>query len=269
MPELPEVETTQRGIAPHILNQLITKVIIRDKRLRWPIPDNLAHVLIGHKIESIQRRGKYILLNNGHGHVILHLGMSGRIHILPTQTPAKKHDHVDIVFNEKCLRFTDPRRFGCVLWTTEDPQYHPLLANLGPEPLSDAFDAGYLYARSRKRTLTIKSFLMNSHIVVGVGNIYANEALFLAGIRPQLAAGKISRARYVDLVFHIKQVLTKAIELGGTTLRDFTASDGKPGYFQQQLYVYGRGGQACIKCGNTLKEIRMHQRSTVYCARCQ
>jgi formamidopyrimidine-DNA glycosylase len=270
MPELPEVETTGRGIAPWVEGQCVTAVQVRHAGLRWPVPPELARTLPGQRIRSVTRRGKYLLLQTDAGHVLIHLGMSGSLRIVEAATEVKKHDHVDICLaSGKVLRFHDPRRFGCILWLTQDPQQHPLLAELGPEPLSEAFDADYLFARSRKRSAPVKQFIMDSHVVVGVGNIYANEALFLAGILPSRKAGSISKARYVRLVAAIRQVLADAIRSGGTTLRDFVGGDGKPGYFKQSLHVYGRGGENCRRCAAQLTEIRQGQRATVYCARCQ
>lgn len=269
MPELPEVETSKRGISPHLINQKVSEIIIRQPRLRWPIPNDIQH-LIGHKIQNVTRRAKYLLLESTPGTAILHLGMSGSLRIVDKKTLPKKHDHVDIILsNNKCLRLTDPRRFGALLWTEADPFQHVLLSHLGPEPLSDAFSGGYLYRASRKRSINIKQFIMDSKIVVGVGNIYANEALFLAGIHPEREANTISQKRYALLAETIKQVLQAAIEVGGTTLRDFQASDGKPGYFKQQLLVYGRGKLTCSQCTKTLQEIRINQRTTVYCPSCQ
>lgn len=269
MPELPEVETSRRGILPHIKGQVISSVIIRKATLRWPIPAELSHYLAKQRILDVTRRGKYLLLHTRKGYAILHLGMSGRLRILPSEQPAQKHDHVDICFTHGlCLRFTDPRRFGALLWTN-DPNNHPLLAELGVEPLTKQFTADYLFQLSRKRSLTIKQFIMDSHIVVGVGNIYANEALFSAGIHPKRAAGRITLQRYQQLVIAIKAILKQAIQRGGTTLRDFQNSAGKPGYFQQQLQIYGRQGQACLQCKDILREIRLSQRSSVYCPTCQ
>ena len=270
MPELPEVETTRRGITPHLLNNTITRVVVRERRLRWPIPEVLETALRGQSIASVERRAKYLILNFRRGHVLLHLGMSGSLRVLPMTTPIRKHDHVDLeLSNGYCLRFTDPRRFGALLWTTDPPAQHPLLQHLGPEPLSDAFSATRLYTLSRGRQAPVKTFIMDSKIVVGVGNIYANEALFHAGISPMRAAGRISLARYEILVTAIRQVLEAAIEQGGTTLRDFVGSDGNRGYFRQQLTVYDRAGLSCINCGATVRMCRLGQRSTYYCAHCQ
>jgi formamidopyrimidine-DNA glycosylase len=270
MPELPEVETTRRGIESHLSGQAVHQVIVRDHRLRWPVDKILESRLPGQRITSITRRGKYLLLNTAAGTLIIHLGMSGSLRVLPCDTAVLKHDHVDIVFADRqCLRLRDPRRFGSVLWTEVDPMQHDLLKDLGPEPLSDDFNDEYLYTASRKRKVAIKQFIMNSHIVVGVGNIYANEALFMAGIKPSLAAGRLSKPRCRALVQAIKTVLNNAIEQGGTTLRDFTASDGNPGYFQQQLNVYGRAGEPCRRCGSPIKSTQQGQRATYYCPRCQ
>ncbi|MDB6060025.1 MAG: formamidopyrimidine-DNA glycosylase Fpg [Verrucomicrobiaceae bacterium] len=270
MPELPEVETTRRGIEPHLRGQRVARVIVRHPQLRWPIPTDLAAQLTGHVISEVQRRAKYLLLPFAHGQLIMHLGMSGSLRIVPAAQPVKKHDHVDIELSSgQALRFTDPRRFGAVLWQPTDTELHPLLADLGPEPLTDEFNGAYLFERSRGRSAAVKTFLMDGHIVVGVGNIYANEALFSAGIRPDRAAGKISLARYEALAQEVKVVLARSIKQGGTTLRDFVGGDGNPGYFRQQLQVYGRGGEACVICATVLDEVRLGQRSTVYCRRCQ
>lgn len=270
MPELPEVETTRRGIEPHIKGRKVKQLIVRQAKLRWPIPEELSAILPGEKIIDVQRRGKYLLLGARQGTLIIHLGMSGSLRVLNSKIEPGKHDHVDLLLqNNQLLRYTDPRRFGCWLWQAGDPQQHPLLASLGPEPLNEDFTPDYLWQRSRGRSAPVKTFIMDSHIVVGVGNIYANEALFMAGINPRRKAANISRLRYAALVESVKTVLARAIEVGGTTLRDFTNSNGDPGYFKQSLQVYGRGGQACRVCGEVLKEIRLGQRSTVYCVNCQ
>ena len=270
MPELPEVETTRRGIEPHIENNKVSKVILRRKTLRWPITPALSKDLPGETIQSVSRRGKYLLLATQKGCLLIHLGMSGSLRIVESSRAAAKHDHVDVVFaNNKVLRYTDPRRFGCILWETEPIEAHPLLASLGPEPLEDNFHTDYLFKKSRRRNVVVKTFIMDSKVVVGVGNIYANESLFLAGISPKRSAGKISKPRYEKLVECIQQVLQQAIDVGGTTLKDFTGSDGEPGYFAQSLHVYGRRGEPCHGCNGTLKEIRQGQRSTVYCPQCQ
>ncbi|MDH3342364.1 MAG: bifunctional DNA-formamidopyrimidine glycosylase/DNA-(apurinic or apyrimidinic site) lyase [Gammaproteobacteria bacterium] len=271
MPELPEVETSRRGIEPHILNKKIKHVVIRQYQLRWPIPKNLASILTDLKLSQVARRGKYLLLHFGtSGTVIIHLGMSGSLRICTPSTPAGKHDHIDFVFsNNKVLRLTDPRKFGCVLWTKLPVDDHKLISKLGPEPLNDEFNADYLYAQSRKRTCSIKTFIMNSHVVVGVGNIYASESLFMAGINPNRKAGSLSRPRCEKLVIAIKKILELAIQQGGTTLRDFTREHGQPGYFAQQLQVYGRANEPCSSCGKLIKQISQQNRSTFYCTACQ
>lgn len=269
MPELPEVETTRRGIAPHCEGQAISQVIVRNPRLRWPVPDDLPARLEGQIIRSVERRAKYLFLTLDTGTVIVHLGMSGSLRVITDQSPAALHDHVELTLQSGViLRFNDPRRFGCWLWT-DDTVDHPLIKELGPEPLSDDFNGRMLFQRSRNKQTPIKSFIMDNHVVVGVGNIYANEALFKAGIHPKRKAGRISLDRYNRLATAIKEALSAAILMGGTTLRDFVNSDGKPGYFAQSLLVYGRPGQPCPECETSLKEIRMNGRSTVYCSRCQ
>jgi formamidopyrimidine-DNA glycosylase len=268
MPELPEVETTCRGIAPHIMQRTVCEVIVRESRLRWPVPRKLNHLLSGARFFSVGRRAKYLLLETERGTLMVHLGMSGSLRIMPADTPPLYHDHIDIVLdNELCLRYHDPRRFGSFHWLQS--LQHPLLDHLGPEPLSDSFSGAYLYERSRRRRIPVKQFIMDGKVVVGVGNIYANEALFMAGIHPARAAGRIAEARYDILAGTIKQVLADAIEQGGTTLRDFVGGDGSPGYFAQQLRVYGREGQPCRVCRTPLKEIRQGGRSTILCPRCQ
>jgi formamidopyrimidine-DNA glycosylase len=270
MPELPEVETSRRGIMPHILGQTITDIVVRDHRLRWPIPKQLVAKAGSQRIEHINRRGKYLLLETGAGCIIIHLGMSGSLRICASDTPPEKHDHVDFVFgNGKVLRLRDPRRFGAVLWTSRDPYKHKLLKELGPEPLGEEFNADYLYRHTRGRSASIKSLIMNSHIVVGVGNIYACESLFIAGINPKREAGTLSKARCEKLLTAIRQVLAAAIDQGGTTLRDFVREDGQPGYFKQQLYVYGRADEPCLKCGASIRQFTQQQRSTFYCVKCQ
>lgn len=270
MPELPEVETTRRGVEPHILKQRIRDVIVRQPQLRWPVPDDLPGVLKGSLIQSVERRAKYLLLKTPQGTLIMHLGMSGSLRIVAAGATVETHDHIDICLSSgKALRFTDPRRFGAMLWTAQDPLQHKLLRNLGPEPLAEEFDGEHLYRLSRGRSAAVKQFIMDGHTVVGVGNIYANEALYMAGIHPKRAARRISLARYRQLAMAIKSVLGDAIAQGGTTLRDFVGGDGKPGYFKQQLNVYGRGGERCRDCGMVLHEIRLGQRSTVYCRHCQ
>jgi len=268
MPELPEVETTRRGIAPHIHEQKIRDVIVRQAKLRWPIPRGLKQKLSGSEITGVQRRGKYLLISVDGGSLILHLGMSGSLRIVDADLPPGKHDHVDIVLGSgKCLRFHDPRRFGALLWSKE-PLKHELIRTLGPEPLDESFNADYLFKASRGRKVAVKNFIMDSHVVVGVGNIYASESLFMAGIHPTRPAGRVSKARYAVLVDAIKQVLSRAIEQGGTTLKDFVREDGKPGYFAQSLNVYGRDGEAC-NCGGVIRKKVIGQRSSFYCPDCQ
>jgi formamidopyrimidine-DNA glycosylase len=275
MPELPEVEITRRGLAAHLTGLTIADAVIRNGSLRWPIPKNLPALLRGQKIRSLKRRAKYLLMDCGSGTLILHLGMSGSLRILPANTPPDKHDHFDLVLsNGTLMRLRDPRRFGAVLWHRGDVHTHPLLASLGPEPLPDAskksdFDARYLYEATRGRSASIKQCVMDSRIVVGVGNIYANEALFRAGIRPQLAAGKLSLPRCEQLVEAIRATLNEAIQQGGSSLRDFVDTSGQPGYFQQTYWVYGRAGEPCRRCGATIKQTRQGQRSSFYCGSCQ
>jgi formamidopyrimidine-DNA glycosylase len=270
MPELPEVETTRRGISPHIEYKTISDVIVRHTQLRWPVPEDLAIKLTHQQIIRVKRRAKYLLLSTDSGTLIIHLGMSGSLRILKTPKAAQKHDHIDIVFADKTiLRFNDPRRFGAVLWHEGEILTHQLLARLGPEPLSNSFCGEHLYHLSRQRKSTIKSFIMDGHIVVGVGNIYANEALFIAGIHPARQAGRVSLQRYQHLAEAIKQVLQRAIEMGGTTLRDFVNEQGQPGYFQQTLLAYGRAGEPCRQCLTPLKLLKIAQRASYYCPHCQ
>jgi formamidopyrimidine-DNA glycosylase len=270
MPELPEVETTRSGIAPHIENNIITDVIVRNRSLRWPIPTGLNKKLSQQKITSVERRAKYLLIKTDIGTLIIHLGMSGSLRIISAKEPAEKHDHFELQFKDgNCLRLRDPRRFGCVLWTKDDPQDHKLLVNLGPEPLDKTFNAALLFEKSRKRKTTIKQFIMDAKVVVGVGNIYASESLFLAGISPKRLAGKITKQNSQDLTAAIKKILKQAIKQGGTTLKDFKSSDGKPGYFQQKLKVYDRKDEACVSCKKPIKQITLGQRSTFYCTNCQ
>lgn len=269
MPELPEVETTRRGLAPHVEGRRITRVLLRRPDLRWPIPADIPERLPGERIDAVRRRAKYLLLDTEPGSVLLHLGMSGSLRVLPAATPVRAHDHVDFALDSgRVLRFTDPRRFGCVLWQPAG-EVHPLLAGLGPEPLSAAFDGDYLFARSRGRKGPVKTFLMDQSVVVGVGNIYAAEALFEAGISPLRAAGRVSRERYGRLADAVKRILGHAIERGGTTLRDFINPDGEPGYFELELSAYGRGGEPCPRCGRPLKQAAIGQRTTVWCRHCQ
>ena len=269
MPELPEVETTVRGIAPHLVGRRVIELIVRQPRLRWPIPAALRHALPGQKIENVERRAKYILAHTATGYALLHLGMSGSLRILRADAAPGPHDHVDWRLSSgRILRFTDPRRFGCMLWQKPGAT-HPLLTGLGPEPLAEDFDGDHLWRASRGRSAPVKSFLMDQHVVVGVGNIYAAEALFAAGIHPQRAAGAVSRARYARLAQQVKRILAHAITRGGTTLRDFLAPDGAPGYFEQELFVYGRAGEPCKVCGTAIRAVVLGQRNTFYCPRCQ
>jgi formamidopyrimidine-DNA glycosylase len=269
MPELPEVETSRRGIEPHIINTRVERVIIRNRSLRWPVSETLDRKLLGETITSVTRRAKYLLINTGSGSAILHLGMSGSVFIVDRGTPAGVHDHVDIDFDSgKTMRFRDPRRFGSLHWS-ETPFRHKLLKSLGPEPLAAEFDARYLWQKSRGRRVSIKQFIMNGQVVVGVGNIYASEALYLACINPRRAAGRIALQRYELLVTAIKGVLANAIKAGGTTLRDFYGGDGEAGYFQQQLEAYGREDEPCRRCNTSITAIVQGQRSTYYCKRCQ
>ena len=270
MPELPEVETTRRGIAPHVIDCTILECVLRTAKLRWPLDPSLCQLLPGQKIASVERRAKYLLLHCDRGTIILHLGMSGSLRMVPAGTTEKKHDHVDLIFsNGQCLRFTDPRKFGAFLYTTIAPDTHKLLCQLGPEPLTDVFDGRYLYQLSTGKKQSIKQFIMDQKTVVGVGNIYASEALFRAGIRPDRAAGRVGLRRYQVLSSTIKELLTQAINAGGTTISDFSQADGKPGYFKQQLQVYGRSGEPCVVCGHPLHSQRLGQRSTFFCPNCQ
>ncbi len=270
MPELPEVETTRLGIIPWLVGRQVVEVRVREARLRWPVPGELLRELPGQVIESVSRRGKYLLVATPAGTLILHLGMSGSLRVVPAQSAPGRHEHVDIVLQDgACLRLHDPRRFGTMLWTRDNPLAHPLLAALGPEPLGDEFSGDRLFQRSRGRRVAVKAFLMDSHVVVGIGNIYASEALFLASIDPRRAAGRVSLARYNRLASAVRQVLTEAIAQGGTTLRDFTASDGSPGYFAQYLRVYGRPGEPCVVCRRPIFQIRQGQRSSFLCRHCQ
>lgn len=270
MPELPEVETARRGIRPRIEGRRIVRAIVRQPRLRWPVTDALRRVAPGLTVLSVGRRGKYLLLNTGRGAVIIHLGMSGSVRLTGPREPPGRHDHVDLAFEDgTVLRYTDPRRFGCVLWHEGDAAGHPLLRGLGVEPLDGAFDGEHLFAASRSRRSSVKFLIMDSRIVAGVGNIYAGEALFEAGILPLRSAWSISRRRYGRLADAVRGVLERALEAGGTTLRDFTGGDGRPGYFSRSLKAYGRAGRPCLNCGRTLRDLRLGGRSTVCCTRCQ
>jgi formamidopyrimidine-DNA glycosylase len=270
VPELPEVETTCRGIAPHVIGHRIEQVVVRNRNLRWPVPRRLEETIAGQTVHAVRRRAKYLLFTLDSGTLILHLGMSGSLRMVNAIVPPGKHDHLDLVFRHfSTLRFTDPRRFGSVHWTVRDPQKHRLLRELGVEPLSEELTGSRLYELSRGRKVAIKHFLMDSHIVVGIGNIYASEALFLAGIHPQRAAGRIGPERAARLAEAVRTVLTDSIAAGGTTLRDFVNGEGKPGYFRQHLNVYDRTGQTCMCCGTPIRAIRQGQRSTFFCPACQ
>ena len=270
MPELPEVETARWGIAPHLVGRRVRRLAVREWRLRWPVSRRLPAILRGRAIEAVDRRGKYLLIRAGGGTLLWHLGMSGSLRVLRDPPPPGPHDHVDLVLSGgAALRFRDPRRFGSLHWTAGDPLRHRLLAGLGPEPLDGDFGGDWLHARSRGRRAAVKAFLMDSRVVAGVGNIYASEALFEAGVAPSRPAGRISRARYRRLAAAVRAVLARAIEAGGTTLRDFTEADGNPGYFARELRVYGRAGAPCVRCGEPVRARVLGQRSSFYCPRCQ
>ena len=270
MPELPEVETTLRGIHPFVMNAELSDVTVRNPSLRWPIPVIALESLVGQRITRVSRRAKYILLGFDSATVILHLGMSGSLRVLDKGHAPKKHDHVDLLLSDKkILRFNDPRRFGCLLLTHDAPEEHKLLSHLGPEPLHDSFDAEYLFKQSRKRNVPVKNFIMQGQVVVGVGNIYASEALFMAGVRPMRVACKVTQQEYSKLVDTIKFVLQRSIDMGGTTLRDFTRVDGQAGYFKQKLQVYDRLDKPCRECDALVKKIVIGQRSSFYCPKCQ
>lgn len=272
MPELPEVEVTRRGVAPHLEGRVVTAVTLRHSGLRWPFPADLQERLCGCVIRATGRRGKYLLIRFDHGTLIVHLGMSGHLRILPLDVPPQKHDHFELTVGDQLLRMTDPRRFGAVLWHGCDEgaiDEHILLRGLGIEPLEEGFDAQLLYRQTRRRSAPIKQVLLAGDVVVGVGNIYASESLFKAGINPKTAAHRIGMARYEKLAWAIRETLAAAIEQGGSTLRDFMAANGQPGYFQQNYFVYDRAGQACHLCGTTVHQIKQGQRSTFYCPNCQ
>ena len=269
MPELPEVETTRLGLAPELEGRRIASVLLRRPDLRWPIPDEIAAVLPGERILGLRRRAKYLLLDLAPGSALLHLGMTGSLRVLGPEEPPGPHDHVDIVLDSgRILRFNDPRRFGCLLWQPLG-EVHALLRDLGPEPLDSGFDGNYLFRISRNRRTSVKAMLMDQGIVVGVGNIYAAESLFRSGIAPGRPAGEVSRPRYQRLALAVKEILAQAITLGGTTFRDFVRPDGRPGYFEQELFVYGREGEPCLACGTLLRGSRLGNRATVWCSRCQ
>ena len=268
MPELPEVEVSRLGVSPHLINNTIDNIIVRERRMRWPIPDDVS-LVVGHKINDVKRRAKYLLIETDVGSLVLHLGMSGKLRVIDASTPLIKHDHVDIVLNTGlCLRLNDPRRFGAVLFQAPNAAL-TLFNNLGPEPLTEAFDDNRLFALSRGKKSSVKSFIMDNAVVGGVGDIYANEALFLAGIDPRRQAGRISAERYKRLTENIKLVLAKAITQGGTTLKDFAQTDGNPGYFAQHLNVYGKKGENCEVCGNMIQSKVIGQRNTFFCLHCQ
>ena len=270
MPELPEVETTRRGIEPHVVGRRISRLLVHERRLRWPVDPKLAATFAGSAIRRAGRRAKYLLIETEAGTLILHLGMSGSLRVLPAVTPRIAHDHVDIELDSgQTLRFNDPRRFGSLLFTVDDPNLHPLLKQLAPEPLEDAFDGDYLWKVTRRRSVAIKQLIMNSRLVVGVGNIYASEALFRARIRPRRQARSLKRDECVRLARAIKATLAMAVKVGGTTLRDYVGADGNPGYFRQKLYVYERDGKPCRVCGKPVKQFTQGQRSTYWCAHCQ
>jgi formamidopyrimidine-DNA glycosylase len=268
MPELPEVEVTRRGIEPHVLGRTIASVTVREPRLRWRVPA-AVHALAGREVRAVKRRGKYLLLDCGDGHLILHLGMSGSLRLVPLDEAPGKHDHVDLCFDRQILRLRDPRRFGALLWTDGPPEEHPLIRHLGLEPLSAALDGPRLHALTRASRVQIKPFLMDGRRVVGVGNIYAAESLFLAGIAPRKQAGRLSEQSCVRLSAAIKQTLRAAIRAGGSSLRDYVGSDGVYGCFQHRAWVYDRAGQKCKKCGAAVRRIVQAQRATYYCAACQ
>lgn len=271
MPELPEVETTRRGVAPHVEGRIVSGVIVRERRFRQPVPDDLAAQLCGQRLLRVRRRAKYLLFEFAHGHLLVHLGMSGSLRVLFPGAPLKPHDHIDLEFDDQiCLRLRDPRRFGLMLWLTGPPDTHPLLSQLGPEPWEERFNADYLAGLARSRSGAVKNFLMDGGVVVGVGNIYASESLHRAGIHPSRPARRVSRARYGELVIAVRAVLESAIGFGGTTLRDFTRDDGKPGYFRNELRVYDRAGQPCLQCGEgTIAQRVIGQRASYFCPRCQ
>jgi formamidopyrimidine-DNA glycosylase len=268
VPELPEVETTMQGVKPYLLNREILGLEVREPRLRWPIPNEVQQA-VGQRVQGLERRAKYILVRLGNGALMLHLGMSGSLRVITGEEAPRKHDHFEIITDTAVLRFNDPRRFGSLLWAETPAEDHPLLRDLGPEPLSGEFDGAYLRDRAQGRRLAVKSFIMDGRVVVGVGNIYASEALFMAGIHPTRPAGRISLARYQGLAAAVRDVLRRSIEQGGTTLRDYVDSTGNPGYFARDLLVYGRKGQACFQCGFPIRQKVIGQRASYYCIRCQ
>jgi len=270
MPELPEVETTRRGLEPHLAGQTILRLTIHDHRLRWPVDARLPQILAGQRVESVDRRAKYLLLRMTHGTVLWHLGMSGSLRIVPSDLPTDAHDHIDLMLvSGHTVRFNDPRRFGSLIYVVGNPQLHPLLAKLAPEPFAEEFDADYLWRISRGRKVSVKQLIMNGQLVTGVGNIYASEVLFQAGIRPRRQGRSLKRDEAARLVKAIRRVLNQAIRVGGTTLRDYVNPDGNPGYFRQRLYVYERAGEPCRNCGTLIRTFTQGQRSTYYCPTCQ
>ncbi len=274
MPELPEVETTRRGLLSAVLGNKIIDVTVRDRRLRWPIPANLAKHLAKRVVAGVSRRGKYLLWDiesaSGGGFLLCHLGMSGSLFVAHPTIAVAKHDHVDIIFDDKIIvRYHDPRRFGAMLWIPGPNPSHPLLDKLGPEPLDELFNGRHLFDVSRGRSIGVKEFIMNANVVVGVGNIYASEALFIAGIRPTTAAGRISHKRYDELAAAIRQILNRAIAAGGSSLRNYVKADGQKGHFQLETHVYDRAGEPCARCNGIIHAIRQGQRSTYYCPQCQ
>jgi formamidopyrimidine-DNA glycosylase len=270
MPELPEIETTKRGIIPFLLNQTIAAVIVRQPKLRLPVPANLDALCAGQRIIDISRRAKYLLIHLSKGYILIHLGMSGHLRIVGKETPLRKHDHVDLLLEQDTiLRYNDPRRFGLWLHIDKNPSEHPCLRHLGPEPLTEAFNTEYLYERTRGKSQGIKSFIMDNKIVVGIGNIYAAESLFLAGIHPKSLAGNLSKKQIGKLITHIKSVLNQAINVGGTTLRDFYAVDGKPGYFANKLHVYSRQHDECYTCKSLIQTTVIAGRNSAFCPTCQ
>lgn len=270
MPELPEIETIKNGLAPLVEGQKIARIIVRQYKLRWPVSRKLFKILSNQIIQKLERRGKYLLFHCAHGCLLVHLGMSGVLTVVLQKNKLKKHDHIDICFkNGSCLRLNDPRRFGCMLWVTGDPLQHKLLTDLGVEPLSRRFNAKYLFAQTRKRKVSVKQLLMNNKIVVGIGNIYAAEILFKAKIHPKMCANKLTLMQCSAIMRAAKTILRQAIKLGGTTFRDYRNSRGKPGYFQQKLFVYGRHNKSCKVCGSRLQSMVLGQRSVVFCSKCQ
>ncbi len=269
MPELPEVETTRRGVEPELAGQIVTEVVVRNSALRYPVPVHLPATLAGQRLLAVRRRGKYLLFVFDRGTLMVHLGMSGSLRVLPRSAPPQRHDHLDIAFGSRTLRYRDPRRFGLALWVEGDTTMHPLLAPLGLEPDDPSLDGDWLHSQLRSRSAPVKQVIMDSHLLVGVGNIYANESLFRAGIRPQTPARKLSLARCSMLVKTIRETLQDALAAGGSSLRDFVHSDGQPGYFQQQYFVYDRDGDPCRICGSGIKTVRMAGRSTYFCPKCQ